>query len=363
MPRQTRLVSREDDSGPLRETGDVEMDIPFHSLDPVPWNPKPKINGVYRRGLKAGLDHLGLRDRLKVWPNPNQIGRYYVLDGNQRIDVIAEMLEEAVFNQVLNANVAAAIGDLDPESKQAKEIRKAEALKLEGDEAFKAEARSSATSRMIPCRVLAELDPDDAKLFVASYDRNRSKFDEAQLTDLRDSIEEGRKRGREMLDRIIRPERPFVAPPPSAPARIVAKADEAKPRVESPTPNPDAVATNDDEPWGKPPEDAAPTPAEIVRAEHAIPRPVAETLIPVMFSFTPEGHAAVTNGILRTRARVIRQQKVVEALNNIGSDTLDDVEMDSAVVEIALRVYQARLDVAGSSGGRLYESKIGRDDV
>ena len=65
----------------------------------------------------------------------------------------------------------------------------------------------------------------------------------------------------------------------------------------------------------------------------------------MMFSFTPENYKRFTDGILRSKARVIREKAVIEAVEHLAR--LDESEpSDSAIVEIALLVFERRHEIA-----------------
>jgi ParB-like chromosome segregation protein Spo0J len=217
---------------------DERRTIPLADLVEAPWNPKVPITSVYRAGLRASIDHFApkgggnpLRDDLKVWPDPEAAGRYIVLDGNQRLGLLRE------------SGVAE-----------------------------------------VECRVLADLDPEDARLFTASFDRNVAKHDEAKLAALAGelgSIDD------DLIATILRPDSVVVAPPPLG----------DMPEVE---------------------------PA---------PGPVGPT-IPVMFELTSEGYERVMAGALRTKARLKREARLTQAMEALSERRIDD-----GVVELALRIF------------------------
>jgi ParB-like chromosome segregation protein Spo0J len=205
--------------------------ISLDDLDPAPWNPKTPIYGVYRRGLETSLDHFGLRDDLKVWPNPEQPGRYFVLDGNQRLDLLRE--------------------------------------------------KGTVT---VECRVLADLDDEDAKLFTAAFDRNHSVFDEGKLSALLSGL---KGTAEELKKRLCRPDGAIL---PTAPAI-----------------RPEAAAA-----------------AEL------------QPTVPILFVLTREGYDDVKETALKTKARLKREERLRAALHG-----LDDREIDDLVVELALRIADA----------------------
>lgn len=203
--------------------------IPLALIDPAPWNPKYRIAGPARDGLKASLDHFGVRDDLKVWPNPESPGRYIALDGNQRLDVLKE-----------------------------------------------------GGTASVECRILADLDDEDAKLFTASFDRNKAYYHENKLGVLAASLSRTPEPLKLALLRL-----PAVNLPASEP----------KPEGES-----------------------------------RLGDPIQAT-VPMLFSLTREGFEEVRAGILKCKAKLKREERLREALG-----ALDSREIDDLTVELALRI-------------------------
>ncbi len=361
-PTAEGIAAALDRPDPFRATGDLEVDIPLHALDQAPWNPKPAISGPYRRGLIGSLAEFSLRARLIVWPVPRSSGRYYTIDGNQRLDVVREMAEDHLASHEaarrltadLHAETAAAVAvegaepapPLDLDSKEGRKRLKAAFEPVRADDAFMAECRARASSLPIPCRVLADLDQAGAQLFTATFDRNRAKFDEdkqARLVDLALAAKEKlgtlRESSRKRIELMTRPERPFVAPasvalpPPVAaapPITAPAPSEAAAPGAEV---NPDA--------WGEPP----PVAAEVLPAQAAPTRPAEPPLVPVMFSLTAQAHAELTNGVLLSTQRMVRSTRLLEAVRKFV-DCSTEADLSEAAVEIALVCLQRRINVA-----------------
>jgi ParB-like chromosome segregation protein Spo0J len=212
---------------------DERITLPIDALENAPWNPKSAIAREYRKGLIGSLDHFGVRDDLKVWPSPDHSGRYIVLDGNQRLDLLRE------------SGVAE-----------------------------------------VECRVLADLDDDDARLFTASFDRNVARYDEAKLAALAGEL---KAKGAELVSMMLRPDAAIVGPP-------------ARPEGSVPDGEPGANAG------------------------------LAAT-VPVMFSLTREGYEEVKGAILKTKARLKREERLVRAFAGFSERRIDD-----AVVELVLRI-------------------------
>ena len=210
-------------------------------LDPAPWNPKHSIEGENREGLAASLDHFGVRDDLKVWPNPDSPGRFIVLNGNQRLDIL----------------------------------------------------RQSGKQLTIECRILDDLDEDDARLFTASFDRNRAMYDFRKLGELSESIKGKSAALRERLLWL--------------------------PKVNLPRAN--AVASE------------ALAAAASRPANEATARAPDVGNIPIMFSLTREGFEEVKALVFASRNRLIQERRLRLAL-----ESLKDREIDDLVVETALRI-------------------------
>lgn len=276
-------------TGPFRETGDKLVKIPLGQLDEFPGNPKTPIFGKYRRGLEESLDHFGIRDTLKVYPNPREVGRYFVLDGNQRLPLLIEAAEKA--HGV----------DLDS-----------------GDDGVQDRSRRMAALAIhIECRIL-ELSPDDAKRFNAAFNRNHAKYDELKLSEIHEDLisrlKEQGDEARTKLKRLLRPEpAPLVQPILDA-ADSLADSEQTEP--------------SEDEPWGPPPNPPAPRGA--VGGNPPARRSV-------VFSFSPEGHDEIMQGILRAKDRALRESRIRAAVASF-----DQRVFDSALLEMMLRCLGTR---------------------
>ena len=345
---------------PLRRTGDLEIEVPFHALEQAPWNPKKPIHGVYRRGLAGSLAQWSMRDRLKVWPHPRDRGRYVALDGNQRLDVLREMIEDHLIDKKVVREVATALtdegvawreahpGEEPPPGDESALFKRVEAARkaFRADESLMGPLRLEAMGMMVPVRVLADLDADEAKLFTAAYDRNHAAYDEDKLARLVDDAQANRERlgiltdaARKRLDAITRPIRAIVPPPPPPDTR----APDLGPAggTESPAPAPPPPAPTADEPWGPPP---PPPPAE-TRVFPDGPRPRPAPLVPVIIPLTAEAHAELEDGLLRCKARPVRSARLVEAFERFGraaAQAGEDADFAPAFVETLLLSLQRR---------------------
>lgn len=365
---------------PFRETNDYRIKLPLHSINPAPWNPKKKIHGVYRRGLNESLSTFAIRDDLKVWLYPKD-SRYYALDGNQRLDVLTEMAVKKYEDaEILRRELALGVpesealvaskqaeedawqaekeaviatggepprrarreeGDIDlaEAKRRLKALREQAVSEYEDDEAAKSQVRTLAMNEQVECRVIADLSREEAELFTAAFDRHQAVYDEGLVADLADRVEKSRILGQKRLQSLLRPDRPFVPPimmAPTSPARQ--QAEQVKAEYEAAV---EAAAANvsEDKPWGDPP---PPPPEEIGIQTIKAPPPA---MIPMMFSFAPENYNKFVDGVLRSKARIIREEAVMKAVDFLT--TLDPSEpSDAAVVEIALLVFNRRAEIA-----------------
>lgn len=317
----------------FRATNDVRLLLPLHSLAEYPDNPKRPISGKYAQGLDASLEHFGVRADLSVWPDPRRPGQYLVLDGNQRLGRLRKLAERKH-----------GIGDV-PEDDPDREARLAA-------------IRSAAASETVWCRVLAELDADDAAIFNASFDRNHAAYDEAKVADLheqltarREGLDEQLAAKRAELDRrlgkMLRPDKPF-APPPRTPPPA---------RQDGPAP----VEPTLDDPEPSPAPDREPADPHLPIGEHSAPAPparkAAQTLIPFMLGLTAEGHARLEDGLFRCKARGVREHRLVEAVEGLAhalAASGDDGDgLSEAFIEMALNVANDRIAILeGDRDGR-----------
>lgn len=68
-------------------------------------------------------------------------------------------------------------------------------------------------------------------------------------------------------------------------------------------------------------------------------------LIPIMVSFTRDGHKSLVNLLLRSKSRALRVARILEALTAFADSPTDGEPgeiADEAILEIALRVFQDR---------------------
>lgn len=207
--------------------------LPLDRIDPAPWNPKYPIAGEAREGLKASLDHFGVRDDLKVWPNPDGSGRYYVLDGNQRLDVL----------------------------------------------------RGSGMTA-IECRILDDLDDEDARLFTAAFDRNKAFYHENKLAELSASLQA---KNAELKDRLLR-----------------------LPKVQLPEP------------------DAMPA-----VATEAI---VSDAPVPILFSVSRDTYDEIKGTLLKSKQRLHRESRLREAFAAFDAGEIDDVVAETILCVAARRM-------------------------
>jgi hypothetical protein len=312
---------------------DKEVDIPLSLIDPAPWNAKTPISGIYRRGLKASLDHFGMRDRLKVVPHPTRKGRYYCANGNQRIDVITEHF----LDEKIRAHFK--LADDCPESifKQTKDDP-------DNQNAID-KLKKSLITFPVPCQVMTHLDADtplsmaDAKLFTVTFDRNPSKVDEVKQADVYREIraeqiaklsEDSRKAFDARLKAMVRPELPVVEPKTQS---IQTNGDQHSFEFSAPG----DFKPTELEPWGPNPPNSSNSNA----SEHAI------RFIPMVFSLSEEGYKAISESVLRSKSRVFRENTLKRALTKLEQitdlSTFDD-DIDSIIVETALLLIDKRIE-------------------
>jgi hypothetical protein len=320
---------------------DKEVSIPFSLIDTSPFNPKQVISGVYRRGLQESLRYFGLRDRLKVWPDPHRKGRYIILDGNQRRDVI----EEHLLNIKIKAHFKLADDCPDAVFNRVKE-----------DDANKNaidKLRKSLATFQVPCQVITKLDDEttltsaDAKLFALTFNRNHSKFDEVKQADVYREIraeqisklsEDSRKAFEQRLKAMVRPELPVVEPK----AQSRNGSSEAQPAFEFAAPG--TFEPTQESPWG-------PNPPAQQNQPGSQPRPA--QFVPLVFSLTVEGYTKITNTILRSKSRIFREntlQNALETLEKMLPDDLDS-QIDSLIVETALMLIDKRIEIERINNG------------
>lgn len=324
---------------------DRETDLPLGRLVPCPFNPKAPVSGAYRRGLEGSIDHFGLRDRLHVWRDPSQPSHYMVLDGNQRLAAVSDMILDSL---------ARAHFQLDPDVPAVKL-----AALMEDPAHTKAiqKLRAQSLKTPVPVQILEKFDATTpftlahAKAFVAIWNRNHAKYDEikqadlyrevraellaraSQSTDIQRSILESR------LKTMFRPELPLTPPASSAGGASVSPGGAPSTPPQAFTfAEPGTFTPTAAEPWGPPPPS---TPAEAPRAR--------ASFIPLVFSLTEDGYNAITQGVLRSKARAFKESRLIDALSRLQT-LMDSAEyekaVESAVVEVALTIFNKRFEAA-----------------
>jgi hypothetical protein len=166
--------------------------VPLGLLDPCPWNPKSELDDDARQGLEQSLDTFGFVDDLKVWPSPWVEGRYIVLNGNQRLDVI----RRREIRRLADAHV-----DEQCETEEEKSTLRD---MLIGSGAFEG---PDEPWRQVPveCRIIARLDLVQAKALVATFDRHRAAFDEAKQDELARQIADSGRMPQGLIDVLLNP--------------------------------------------------------------------------------------------------------------------------------------------------------------
>lgn len=339
------------ETDPFRPTEDYRIHLPLHALDPAPWNPKDKIHGQYRKSLTKSLETFSLRDDLKVWENPRNRGRYFVLNGNQRLDILCETsIRKQESIELDRIETELGIATVDPENQSEIKKLKTKAVEIyESNENLKSQVRSRAMNETIECRVLTNLDPDDAKLFTATFDRNHAVYNEHKLADLAEEIESRRTKTQEMINLLLRPNRPFISPlqlPVGTLNRTQAEKDKAEFDSKVATA---AANVSEEKPWGDPP----PSPPQTIGLQVAKSGPPPQ-LIPVMFSLTPDGYERLTTGVIKSKSRAFRESQLLTAIERLAEFDPDEPS-DDVVVEIALRVINDRASILKERQERSHE--------
>lgn len=293
---------------------DTETQVPISAIEPCPWNTKRPIHGVYKSGLKVSLEYFDICDRIRIWPVPGKKGRYYALDGNQRLPLIHQIFENRYLAESLGLEVDER-GDPDPKAVAAARDHpdNAHALKL---------AAARVHNTKIDVLIMSRLDKEDAILFNATFNRNHAVPDEAKVVS---SAEMVRSKNQDIIRRMVRPERALVNPLPRPEV----------PRRE-PTPSPEVLAPfvpsdEAEEKYGPPPPDAAPS----RRPDREQPK----ALVPLTLSLTHDGYKEIMSTCLKLNSRIYREKQILDALNQLDSSCVENnkhFDIDSVTVEIAL---------------------------
>jgi hypothetical protein len=305
---------------------DAEIDIPYALIDPAPWNPKTTIHGSYRRGLKASLDYLGIRDRLKLIPNSKRKGRYISIDGNQRLDVIGEHYLNILIKEHFKI----------PDDCSDAQFQKV--MSSEENQKTIEKLKKKLPSILVPCQVMTRLNNDqaftesDAKLLSLTWDRNTAKVDEVKQADLYrevvaeqiKSVSDANKKAFEIQRKLmVRPELPVVQPSSKPSTQPQESFKFAEPGTFTPT---------ESEPWGPTPPNGS---QSVTQAQTQQIQ-----LVPLVFSLTPDGYEKVTDSILRSKARIFRENVLKQALEVLESLLPIDLDqqIDSIIAEVALSI-------------------------
>jgi hypothetical protein len=315
---------------------DTETDVPFGLLDMAVWNPKAVISGTYRTGLKSSLDWLGIRERLKVFPNPSKKGRYIVINGNQRLDLIAEHLlnikikEHFKIEESISDSAFRKLKEAEDNQKTIEKLRK------------------SLPTYMVPCQIITQLDEntkftlDDAKQFSLVWDRNAAKTDEVKQADVYREViknrlstlaDDKRKEFEARIKAMVRPELPVVQPAKKSTSEQPQSFEFAEPGSFQPT---------EENPWGPtPPEPSAVASRSVATARQA------EQLIPLVLSLTQSGYESITDSILRSKSRLFREHTLKTALESLEKLLPEDLDaqIDSIVVETALSIVNKHIEI------------------
>lgn len=173
-----------------------ETSLPLRQLKEFEYNPKKKIHGIYKTGLQSSLEYFRMRDRLKVWPDPARKNQYYLLDGNQRIHIIAAIIE----NQLIADHFGISIGDdgrPDPSSLRAIRADSSNELTIQN-------IKNRVPDALVSVIIFDDYDKEDAILFNATFNRNHAVHDEAKQINSTDLI---RSKNAELIKRMARPDK------------------------------------------------------------------------------------------------------------------------------------------------------------
>jgi hypothetical protein len=315
---------------------DAETDVPLGQLDAAPWNPKAVISGSYRTGLKSSLEWLGVRERLKLFPNPKNKGRFYVINGNQRLDIIYEH----ILNLKIKEHFSLDHSISDSAFRKIKES--------EDNQSVIAKLRKSLPVHMVPCQIITQLDEntkftlDDAKQFSLVWDRNAAKTDEVKQADVYREViknrlstiaEDKQKEFESRIKAMVRPELPVVQPAKKAMSEQSGSFEFADPGTFQPT---------EEQPWGPtPPEPAKSSSGSVATQKQS------EQLIPLVLSLTQSGYENITDSILRSKSRLFREYTLKTALESLEKLLPDDLDaqIDSIVVETALSIVDKHIEI------------------
>jgi hypothetical protein len=297
-------------------SGDKEASVSLHFLDKFPTNVKKDIHGIYKRGLKASLEYFDLCDRLKVWPNPTRRSRYLVLNGNQRLDLIIEIRVNNLF--------AAHFGLSLDESGQLP-ARDLTQLRTENPDLLK-KFTNQVMKTEVDVLILSRLDADDAALFNAVFDRNHATPDEAKIVAACEAVTS---KPRALIKIMARPDIAFVQPKPPPAVPFSGSNPQLPPIDPSSHSTPDLSDVPDDPRYGQ----APPAPS----------RPPQPALIPLVLSLTPDGHKEIMSSVLRLNARLPRERKIIQALQELEQSitkrgktfSMDDITLEIALLTIS----------------------------
>lgn len=301
-----------------------EISVPLYLLDLAEDNPKGQIHGIYKSGLKASLDYFDICDRLKVWPNPKAKGRYIILNGNQRYPLIIEKKKHEILCSHFGLDPLDEYSEDPVKSKEYKTRLKsvmADPANMQLLQNFEVRAKQE----LVDVQVM-DLDKEDAKLFMAAFDRNRAKTDEAKI--VHNIIDEVKSKNNILINKMVRPDKGFIQVlPKSSPVHV----PQVAPTLANPvTPPPEEPKPKQQEidfgKWGPPPSQPQESTA-----------PPLQPLIPFTVSLTREGYKEITERILRCSARIFRENQIKMALTQLEESMGDEpLETDSIIVEIAL---------------------------
>lgn len=356
---------------------DQETDLPLGLLYKHSQNPKKDIHGIYRNGLKLSIeewgdDNLALDDRLKVFPDPSTPGKYVIINGNQRFDVLVEMHRDRLVKQHFNLSSDCKHSEI---TKIINNSENADKLR---------QIHSEIMQIKVPVQIKTlrskseKFTQNDAKSYVMTYDRNHAQFDEGKQALLYRELASASERAKYFLDHVARPERAFVVP---------TRPNAEQPQLTSSSGLPEHQINQEGEDYF---DEFGPIPQENLNdaqskasLEHGDAQSSEgledskelqsfknqnQTLIPMVFSFTAEGFKEIDERILRLKARMFREKRLISALERLekiiqsGQNPLQEMPLNDIVCEVALRVLDAHIEIADAQAPQGLEQNGEKSD-
>jgi hypothetical protein len=307
-------VSQKKGSVQFSILGDRETEVPFGSLCKYWANPKTDLRKQDTEGIEASIETFGVRDRLKVWPHPRIKNQYVVLNGNKRIDILRSMIEA------------------DLGLKDARNAQEAETI------------HAKILAQLIPVQIM-NMTEEQAEIFVGTWDRHRATHKEIDIIELFKKHQNSSVKDK--IQKLLSPKLSAIEPPDKEGPPTAGGADADARQGGEAGDNVVDVDPDAENPWGDAPADTSThdlPPAQLPSAAGAqealgFGGDDSNLFIPIMFSISKEINKVLQKTILKCKARVWQQQKLLQALELL-SRKLDGepLKSEDMIVEIALRV-------------------------